>query len=615
MRKVRRRALVALARGALCLAVAATAGAARALVQLEEGRRVIEGVVLLRDAHDDKAYYYLPRAPRLARAADGETLELLCVKYVGAGDAPSGGLLHALVELDLPDGLEATVARELAREVEGATLRGPVPLLEAVDDGAAGVGAFRVVSGTLSSAGDGGLTRALVTSGHAPLAPGAKAVVAARLTPEGATLLWETFASPTSDVSVAITAYYEAAIPAYRARVSASMDTVYAHFSEHANAQLGYSKAELRTQTDALVRDGGIAIEVLDRSSSAGVDAAAMDRIVDLVATRLAEQLFDATAGWARAPEREAAAGESGGAGRREPGWLDAALQLNDQPYVTDVRYELKRRSDVQRSAFELDLTRAATIRVPFETAGNLGGLYAELGSDPRYFRVVNLADPVFETRTVHFQIDGAFLDAFQDTLNFVSVSFRKRAAGRPEFARSLVFTHDDVKAGRTLQSVDYPRLGEGEDDWRSYEYRVSWSVRGRDAIAEPAEPDAWIRADAPAVALAPPLERRTVEIDADRALFAERGVATGVVEFAVPLGGRPKLQRKATLRASDAEASKVVSIFHDRGAAVGWRVTWHGRSGVARTEARGLDSEYLYLVPPVPPEPGAEGGAAREVR
>ena len=598
--------------GAICSVGLVVASAAPALVKYDEGRLLIEGVVLLQDAHDETAYYYLPQAPRLSTKADGQTLEFLCLKYVGAGEQASGGLFHALVEFDLPDELEARVARELARAVKGAKLRGPVPLLEAVDDGESGIGAFRIVSGTLSDTGAGGLTRSLVTSGRAPLAPGSKAVVAARLAPEGATLLWETLKAPTSDVSVAITAYYEAAVRGYDARVTANMDVVYEHFSEHANAQLGYSKAELLEEIGALVRAGGIEVAVLDRSQGLGLDAAAMDRIVDLVTTRLTELLFDATAGWSRAPEREQAAGEGGGAGRRERGWLETALNLQDQPYVTDIRYELKQRSDVQRNAFSMNLSRATTMRVPVETAGNLGGLYADLGEDARYFRIVNLADPVFEKRAVHFHSDAGFLDAFQDTLNFVSVNFRKQAEGQPAVTHSLVFTHDDVKSGRTIQSVEYPRLGEADADWRAYEYQVRWSVRGRDTMAVPADPEAWIRSEDPAVALTPPFEKRTREIDADRSFFAARGAATAVVEFAVPLAGKPRLLRKATLRAGDAEPTSIVSIYHDRGAPVGWRVTWHRKSGGARTEARGLDSEYLYLVPP---EPDAGGDDAADER
>ena len=42
------------------------------------------------------------------------------------------------------------------------------------------------------------------------------------------------------------------------------------------------------------------------------------------------------------------------------------------------------------------------------------------------------------------------------------------------------------------------------------------------------------------------------------------------------------------------------------------WRVTWHARSGVKRSTARGLDSDYLYLVPP---DPAEDSGSDSEER
>jgi hypothetical protein len=573
---------------------------ADALVLYDEGRRSVEGVQLLQDASDPKAFYYLPQFPRLSPRPGGEGFEFVALKYVGSGGVASGGLFHALVEFTLPPELEARVAEKLRSEVEGAVLRGPVPLLEAVENGNAGMGSFRVVSATLANVGKDQLTRSLVTSGRAPLAPGSKAVVAALLSPEGATLLWETLSGPTSDVSVAITAYYEAQVKAYGARVSAEVDTVYSHFSRLENRQSGFDKKELRAITDELVRSSAIRIEVLDRSKGLGADAAAMQGLLDLITQKLTDLMFDAESGWSRTPAPTVAVEADQIRGRQEAGWLEKTLGIGgDKPYVTDNQFVLKERRDVQSSRFALDLTQSTTIRVPVDSSGNLGGLYRSFGSDPRYFRVVNLADPVFEHRTIHFQLDGDTLEAFQDTINFVTVSFRKQYANAPALTRSLVFAHDAVRKGVTVQSLEYPRLGEGGADWQDYEYQLRWSVRDRPTIAVPADETQWLRSSDPAIALVPPFARRLVEIDADRSLFAPSGVAAAVVEFAVPLAGRPKLQRKATLRSTDAEATRTVSVYADRDSEVAWRVTWHTKHGPLRSDARALESEYLYLVPP----------------
>ena len=71
----------------------ALATPAAALVKYDEGGLIIDGVQLLQDANDELSYYYLPQFPRLATKQDGETLEFLCVKYVGQAGKASGGHL------------------------------------------------------------------------------------------------------------------------------------------------------------------------------------------------------------------------------------------------------------------------------------------------------------------------------------------------------------------------------------------------------------------------------------------------------------------------------------------------------------------------------------------
>ena len=44
---------------------------ARAVVQYEQGRHYINGIALLQDKDDPKAYYYLPKFPRVSERADG----------------------------------------------------------------------------------------------------------------------------------------------------------------------------------------------------------------------------------------------------------------------------------------------------------------------------------------------------------------------------------------------------------------------------------------------------------------------------------------------------------------------------------------------------------------
>lgn len=572
-----------------------------ALVNYDKGSMVVNGVQLLQDADDPNAYYYLPQFPHLSMREDS-TFEFLCMKYVNPNGGTNGGLFHALVEFTLPPDLLDKTQRELAQKLGGAKIMGPVPLMQSTKDGEEGTGSFEVVSAILSNKADGGFTRSVVTSGKAPLTPGSKAVVAALLSQDGATLLWNSLSSPTSDISVGIHAYYEAAVEGYNARISADVSTVYQHFSAISNVQQDYTKRQVRDVVDNLQRDGSLKIEVLDRSAGLGIKADDMAGVLQLVTDKLIELMFDSKTGWAADPQRETAVEANQIQGRQERGWFSSVFGgTEDTKYYTDNQYVLKNRKDVRQNTFLLTLSKKSTIKVPVDTAGNLGGIYGKLGSDPRYFRVVNLADPDFEFRPVYFQVDGDYLDSFADAINFVSVNFRKDYPGRPEFTKSLTFNRADVEAGKTTQNVQFPRLGSTDPGWTGYQYQVRWSLRSGPTISVPARDADWSKSQDAAISLTPPFQKRVVEIEADRSQFADHGVATAVVEFATILGGKPTLLKKATLRASDTTPTTKLALYMDKGSDVAYRVTWYAKDGTHQGKLEVLDSDYLYLTPPSP--------------
>jgi hypothetical protein len=581
---------------------------ADALVKFDEGRRIVDGVQLLQDASDPTAYYYLPQYPRLSTKPDG-TFELLCMKYVDAAGGTHGGLFHALVEFSLPPDIVEALDKKLKAQVPGGRIVGPVPLMQALESGEEGVGSFRVVSAILSDREKGGFTRTLVTSGRAPLLPGSKAVVAALLTQQGATLLWDSMTGASSDVSVAISAYYEAQVQGYNAKVFAEVETIYEHFSLIANQQQEFTRRQVRSIVDDLQRTGTLKVEVFDRSAGLGLKATEMEGLLSVVTDKLVELMFNATTGWSADPTREAAVEAKQLLGRQERGWFSKTFGgAQDTKYFTDDQWVLKNRKDVRRNTFTMLLSKSSTIKVPVDTAGNLAALYGALGQDTRYFRIVNLADPAFEFRPVHFQVDGDYVDAFQDTLNFVSVNFRKRYLDKPAFTKSLHLTHADLKTGNTLRDISFPRLDLPEADWTSFEYQVRWSLRDGPTLSVPPKEGQWIGTTEAAVALTPPLEKRVIEIDSDRALFQPAGIASAVVEFMTIIGGKPRLQRvKAILRATDPAPTTKVAVYSDRGTPVGVRVTWHGTRGKVEGQVDLLETDYLYLRPPAPSAPAPE--------
>ncbi|AHM59361.1 hypothetical protein D770_05470 [Flammeovirgaceae bacterium 311] len=576
---------------------------ALAIVKYPEGSRTVAGVQLLQDRDNPLTYYYIPQFPRLATKPDG-TFEFMCIKYVGkGGEESNGGLFHALVEFILPASMVDSIQGLLQKEVPGALIAGPVPLQHDVDGKQEGSVSFKVISSIFNNSdGKNPFSSQVLTSGFAPLTPGSKSAIAARLNQAGATLLWESMNGSTSDVSVALQGYYVAAVSAYNAVVTAEMETVYEHFSRLYNDQEGFTKTQLRKVSDELVQNQVLKIDVYDPSAGMGVDAKSMEKILDLVTDKLIELMFDAQAGWAKAPDREVAVENDQIKGRQERGWFSTVFGgTEDVPYYTDHQFVIKDRKDVRTNTFYLNLSKATSMKVPVYTSGNLGGLYKALGNNEKYFRIVSLDDPDFQQREVHFQVDGKYAQSFGQILNFVSVSFRKKYGNsQSDITNDIHFDAKDLAEGISLKSIKYPRLGAGNSDWLDYEYQIRWSFKGNQQIvSQPAAADGWTKNKSPVVSLIPPFVKRDLEIDADRKSMLDSGIHSAVVKLYVVLSGKPQVQKTITLRNNDPENSNKLSVYHDKGEPIAYQLVWYSPGGKWVTPLTELKEDYFFLSPP----------------
>lgn len=575
----------------------------RAIVKYDEGNLIINGIQLFQDSQAPLDYYYLPRYPKLASRPDG-SLEVLFLKYVGQqGMESNGGIFHALVEFALTPQEIADLETQLAKKVSGARIRGPVPMQEALKDGEKGIASFRIISSVLgNTSGDRPFTTNVITSGHAPFLPGSRAAISANLSQQGATLLWESFQSGTSDVSVAIEGFFEAAVKGYNAVVEADMDVLYEHFSELQNVQGGFSRNQTRKIIDSLVQTQTIKIDVLDRSAGLGINTEDLQKIMDIITNQLVSLMFDSKTGWAKVPDQEKPAdGEI--KGRYKLGGLPGFfVGSGSQAYIPDNQYILKQRKDIRSYKFYMNLSKSTTIKVPVFSAGNLRGLYDIDKEEGRYFRIVNLDDPDFQKREVFFQLDADYTEGFGDIINFVSVSFRKPYAGggHADVTSDLIFNRKDVESGLGIKTILYPRLGITSADWLDYEYRVNWSLKGMDTtLCYPEGRENWQSSTQPAVSLTPPFSKRIIEIDADRAYFKDEGVRSATVSFFVILGGKARFQKMVTLRQEDPVNTAALALYFDEKQPIAYKVNWYTRNGECHEDLRLLDGAYLFLVPP----------------
>ena len=256
--------------------LAAVVGAA-AEVALDE---VVQAgrFVLYRDHADPHKYYYVPDAPRLATKRDG-TPEFTFIKYSKTDGATKGGIIHFLVTWGMSEGELSTAESALRLKDPQAKIAGPVPFKE---------GTFKVVSAT---AGEGGLfSRKIVGEGKAPIMPGQKAAVSIALTEEGASLLWESFKNPTSDISVMFALKFAGVTPAFQAKLKVNWDKVYTQhdIKLHAEGTIKVVKlqADVRAILESLRQQGAIQLDVVGENES-------MQKMLDAVYGHLITLMCD----------------------------------------------------------------------------------------------------------------------------------------------------------------------------------------------------------------------------------------------------------------------------------------------------------------------------------
>lgn len=217
--------------------------------------------VFYRDHADPHKYYYVPDQPRLATKRRDGTPEFTFIKYTKTDGATKGGVLHFLVTWGFTSG-ELSSAESALKGIDSqARLAGPVPFKE---------GTFQVISATAGK--DGIFNRRIVGEGKAPVLPGQKAAVSIALTEEGASLLWESFKNPTSDVSVQYVLKFSGITPAFQAKLKVDWDKVYSQHDIKAAVEGMVKVVKLRADLGATLEElrqkGAIQLEVVGENEN-----------------------------------------------------------------------------------------------------------------------------------------------------------------------------------------------------------------------------------------------------------------------------------------------------------------------------------------------------------
>jgi hypothetical protein len=499
-------------------------------------------------------YYYLPSPGllRLARRPDG-TPEFLFLKFTTDARADkgglSGGLMHFLMEWSLSPEQETELRAKLAAAKAGAQLLGAVPLEPEGESGS-----FQIVSASLS---DKTLTPTVVNSGKAPPLPGGRVAAAARMTAEGAQLMAATLEKSRSiaDVSIALNYRYSVLTPAVRGRVTVDWtklqeesDRLRTSYKKDGGGCLlwwcgspTYTYKEVREQFRFL-EENKVVVWQLDEMLADERAAKIRDAFLQYLLNLTAEPPAPSEPPPPPAEQQQAAA-SGNKQGRR----------------YTFSQTTLKKVSE--RKTESLDLNVRLSVKWPHQLVANLTSWYEPVRNNPRCVAAVNLADPFFQHRDIHFILDLDAREMFDEAVNYVTVNVRKRRSAGIPFEDRVTIDAKHVKEHGINATVTYAR---GEDrDPDAYEYKAQWSLKG--GLVHPPSPG-WQRGSWEGVTLSPPVVPRTIEVEGDLAAMAASGITRVTVQVHYPKFGR---EMEENIHVSPAANEPLVrrKIFMDRGA------------------------------------------------
>lgn len=271
------RMMVLLAAGWLCAAAA---------VQAQEvviDRQVRAGeLTLFPSAANPNQYYYVADRARLATNADGRPA-FSFLRYVepaasadtDADKAAGGGIVHAVVELGVPDDVLDDARSELRRVNPNGTIAGPVAFKS---------GTFALISSFAAPGSE--FTDQVLGVGKAPLLENAKAAVSLSLTRKGAEVLWESFRSGTPDISFSFEMDIDGFRSPMQATIEADFERIYAHDNFAAGVATPYLQGEIEATFEDLRRNGAIKV------TQVGSDEK-MDALIATAYDRLTQLMFD----------------------------------------------------------------------------------------------------------------------------------------------------------------------------------------------------------------------------------------------------------------------------------------------------------------------------------
>jgi hypothetical protein len=608
-------------------------------------------LVCFQSFDDAKIYYYLPDRPRVAES-DGRP-QFSFMKFVtnaetggegGITGAEGGGIVHFLVEFNVPAADVRRAEQELARRIPGARIAGPIIYRS---------GTFSLVSTILDEKGE--YASRVLGLGKAPILEGHKAAVSILLNREGATLLWENFKMDAPDISL----QFEMTVAGYREPFEAEVEGDWSLIASNKTIAAGLKTTWLGVDIQNTLKE--LQQENAIRVVQKGTDESA-EKVMNLAYGKLVEYIFEQVnntavqqtlatdqnifsnvdkAGAFIAAER-AAAGQAGGpvmgvsrppatygaaqrhaqsqgktttstattgttaqktqttgsqtagatgtaAAKKNPYDLSRNKQ-NPPSFALLASYRMKRFNS--SGTFRLNFNKFSRDNLVFPISENVGDIYSRFGDDPGIFREVNLDDPVYKQRELVIFLDGQDIDDFAKFVNFVTVTMRKEHGNGDVTVDELRVDRNNFQnTGNNFRLLYGWKGDDDRDDWLRFQYKTHWSFQGGAEAESP-----WIDSNQFSINLVPPNVYRTVSLEADPDTLGDADVRLVTVNFFYDLFGQEQ-QQTVSMRVNKEELNKTIEYTHaPNNLDYEYEIVWRLRGGkqVSSGRLKGSD-EYIF--------------------
>jgi len=493
-------------------------------------------IYYLDDYYFTGEYYYLPTNLRLSKRPDGVP-EFLFMKYtteerVDAGGA-QGAIMHFLMEWGLSPAQEKEAQDKLRGKIKDlksvinlgnkyarvdpmkAVIVGPAKL--SAGDGES----FRIISAILN---DKSTAPSLITSGKAPTLPGQKIAVASKLDKYGAQLLAATFEKNRSitDVSLELRFKYKVLMPGIKARMVINWESVQKLIDKKTKSQIGVTTSEsqiastidLEAFVEQALSSKAVEITITDYGGSDKDDLrkTVMDGFMSTFSSAVSG------AGTEKEDDQEDTRPEN----PEDPAAAPPSKIVNaNVVHVSKFKSRMRKGVEVINLNYRMGISEEAVL------TENLGTWYDGVRNNKKCVSTINLNDPFFSHRDIHFILDNKVKDVFATEVNYVTINVRKKRSSGNPFQEQITIDNNYLKEKGTRASMTYARGEDKSSD--TYEYKSQWSLRGGKLWPENPE---WIKGDWQGVQLSCPMVPRLIQFEADLDELKQIGIVRATLQL-----------------------------------------------------------------------------------